>query len=81
MVTPTLANSSLGELMEKVSILGKMAKSMMVSGIKALSKAMAFGKVFKTTHILVSGCSLKPMDMESISGRTEIDTKASGKCV
>ena len=41
--------------MEKVFILGQMEKCMRESGIKALSRALAFGKTKLKTTILVSG--------------------------
>lgn len=81
MVTHISDSSSLGELTERGFILGKMERSMMVSGIKASSKVMVYGKVFTTIHILESGYSQKPMDMVFINGRMVIDMKASGKCV
>ena len=44
MATLTLDSLSMEKHMVKVSILGRMARSMMVNGIKELSKAMVFGK-------------------------------------
>ena len=45
-----LVNSNLEKLMVRASILGRMAKYTMMSGIKASNKAMVYGKVSKTIH-------------------------------
>lgn len=43
------------KLMERESITGQMAKSMMVNGVKELKMAMACGKVYLETAIWVNG--------------------------
>jgi hypothetical protein len=77
----TMATLRWEKLMEKVFILGHMEKFTMVSGFKALSKAMEFGEDFITTRILVNGLSQKLMAMVFIHGRMVIVMKASGICV
>ena len=44
-ITLIMASSEMERLMAKVCILGLMERFMMVSGFKAVSRAMAFGEV------------------------------------
>ena len=67
--------------MVKVSSRGRMVKSMMVNGNKALSKALAYGKAIRVTLILESGATVKSMAMAFTSGKMATDTRVSGRTV
>jgi hypothetical protein len=77
----TLGNSNTEKLMGKEFTLGKTEKCMMENGIKELNRDMESGKASRMILILENGVHQKPMVMEFIHGRMEIDTKANGKCV
>ena len=74
------ASSNTEKLMERVSIHGRTARYMMVSGIKAWNKDTVFGKGLEMIHTSESGARQKPMDTVYIIGPTEIDMKGSGIC-
>ena len=76
-----LGNSNTEKLMGKESTLGKTEKCMTENGIKELNRDMESGKASRMILILENGVHQKPMVMEFIHGRMEIDTKANGKCV
>ena len=80
MEIPTSDSLSLEKLMVKESIPGQMARYMMVSGTKVLSKDMVFGKVYRTILTLENGTHPRLMATASIRGLTETSMRASGKC-
>lgn len=69
------------KLMEKASICGSMEKYMTGNGKMVLKMAMEYGGAFLVILISVSGKIAKRTDMESTSGKMEIDLRASGKIV
>lgn len=75
-----LASLNTEKLMERESILGKMAKYTMVSGTKASNKDTVFGKGLEMIRISESGVLQKHMDTVYIIGPTEIAMKGSGIC-
>jgi len=64
--------------MEKVSILGQMEKSMMVSGSKHPKMDSVYGKVSRMTPTWGSGETIRSGGMESISGAMETSMRVSG---
>ena len=64
--------------MAKVFTFGKMEKFMMESGSSLKNTVLEYGKATKRTHMLVSGRTIKPTDMESTSGQMVISTKENG---
>ena len=77
-ITLIMASSELERLMAKVCTLGLMEKFMMVSGFKAVNRAMVFGEVSIMIIILVNGFSLKHTGMECIIGQMAIGMKGNG---
>ena len=79
--TSSKENSRTTNRTEKASIHGSMARSMKVSGKMDLKKAKECGKAFLEIPTSASGSRAKLMATGSTNGRTEIDTRANGKCV
>ena len=77
-ITLIMASFERERLMERECIHGVMARCMMGSGFKAVSRAMEFGEESIMIIILVNGFSLKHMDMECIIGQMVIGLRGSG---
>ena len=67
--------------MDRASMSGSQESTMRDSGSWAIRMAMASGKVYLGTPILVSGEITSLMDSESIFGEMETNTKVSGRPV
>ena len=67
--------------MARVCITGLTERSTTANGKMESKKATECGKVFSVTATSVSGKTVKPMVMEYISGRMEIDSKVAGRTV
>jgi hypothetical protein len=80
MIILTLGSLRLAKRMDKESTLGPMGKSLMASGTKDLSMAMASGKGSKMTPTLESGANPKLMDSGSIHGLMVTNTRVNGIC-
>ena len=80
MIILTLGSLRRAKRMDKVSTPGPMGKSLMASGTKDLSMAMASGKGSRMTPMLVSGANPKLMDLGSIHGLMVTNTRVNGIC-
>lgn len=81
MAIHTLVNSNLEKLMERASILGRMAKCTMVSGTKESNRATVYGKASKTILTSASGLPRKLTGTACITGPMATGMKANGRCV
>ncbi len=81
-VIPTTTNTKViskkAKPTARVFTVGPMARYTTASGVVELKKAMVCGKVFSEILTLASGRTAKPMGTGCISGKTEIDMRASG---
>lgn len=78
MVTNTKALIYLESLTDKGFLLGKMVRSMKVSGNKVLNMGMVSGEVFTAILILDNGLIVVPKGLEFTHTKMAISTKVNG---